>query len=183
MTTELINPHGDIEVASKLCSYIDNRKNELAASADELLANITAMNWNDPQNKAAIDDLSDAVEDLRESGKKLVQAVCAESEAQRIITQIDSRLWSYSSKADPNCAYAMLADKIKAIKVKVAAFKASALPPVKPRSFVLRIDATDAQIKKVCDAAVKAGAVVGACTTPQSDKAVRDIQKWFEANI
>jgi len=180
---QLANPRGNIETATKLCDFISERKREIEKSADALLSNLTADNWNDAQTKSAIEDLAECVEDLRESGKKLVRAVVAETEAQRVLTQIDARLWSYSTKADPNCAYAVLSDKLKAIKAKVAEFKAATLPPVKPRSFVMRIDATDDQIKKICAAAVKAGATIGACTTPQSDKAVRDIQKWFEANI
>lgn len=177
------NPRGNREVASVMCGFINRRKAELLETARNTLDGITADNWKDPQTKAAIEDLADAVEDLRETGKKLVKAVVAETEAQSVLTQIDSRLWNYSTKADPECAYAKLSAVLKEIKAKVAAFKEAATPAAPARSFVVRIDATDKQFAKVADAATKAGCPFSAFATPQSDKAVKQIAKWFEENI
>lgn len=183
MTTEitLANPRGNMEVAAKLCSYINERKRELL---DEIAAvEITADNYASPEVKAKVDGLADAVEDLRAKGKELVKTVCAETEAQRVLTQIDSRLWSFSTKADPECAYAKLSAALKQAKAKIAEFKAANEPPVPKHTYLVRITCTDKALDKVLKAAAKDGAEDIMWCVPQSDKAVKAAQKLFEENV
>lgn len=179
----ITNPRGSIETATAICAFINRRKTELAEVADTIAERITAENFADPQNADAIAELAEAVEDLRDSGKALVKEVCVATEAQRVLTQIDARLWSYSTKADPTCAYAVLSEKLKAIKAKVAAFKAAALPPAPKHTYVLKLTATDAAMNKIVKAAVKEGADGVLVASAQSDKAVKQIVKWFEENV
>jgi hypothetical protein len=98
------------------------------------------------------------------------------------LTAIDSRLWSYSTKADPACAYAKLDAAFKALKGKVDELKAAALPPEPVHSYVVRMTCTDKALAAVMKAAQKAGASDLYAASAQSDKAVKDINKWFEAN-
>ena len=183
MTTEitLANPRGNIETATKLCGFINERKRELL---DEIAAlEITADNYASPEVKAKLDAFADAVEDLRARGKKLVEAVCAATEAQRVLTQIDSRLWSFSTKADPMCAYALLSSALKAAKAKVAEFEAANEPPAPKHTYLVRLTCTDKVLDKVLKAAQKDGAEGVVWCAPQTDEAVKAAQRIFEENV
>lgn len=183
MTTEitLTNPRGDIEASTRLCKYINDRKREIL---DEFAAlEITADNFASPEVTEKIDALGDAVEDLRAKGKALVKAVCAETMAQAVLTQIDSRLWSFSTKADPNCAYAQLSAALKDAKAKVASFKAASIPAAPTHTYLVRMTCTDAALAKVLKAADKEGASGVLWCIPQTDKAVKAAQKIFEENV
>lgn len=177
------NPHGNLEAAQRMCAYILQRGSELEKSADAIT--VTAENYNDPQTKAAIEDLGEAVEDLRESGKKLIGQVLDETEAKRVITQIDPRLYTYSTKSDPNAVYTRLSKKHKELKDAVKKFKDAAKP--KERSFkrVMIFDATESQFAKIVDAMIKAG--IPACgdaailTKPEHIERVNKVIKAVQA--
>lgn len=183
MTTEITiaNPRGNIDAATAMCDYINERKREILAQFGEL--EITEGNYNSPDVTNKIVELADAVEDLRNSGKKLVKAVCSDTEALRVITQIDTRLWSYSSRPDPNCAYALLSSALKEAKNKIAVFKAKSEPQKPVHTYLVRMTCTDAVLEKVMKAAKNEGAFDIMWCSPQSDKAVKAAQKLFEENV
>ena len=183
MTTEITieNPRGNIDAATAMCNYINERKREILAQFREL--EITEGNYNSPDVTNKIAELADAVEDLRNRGKELVKAVCSDTEALRVITQIDTRLWSYSSKSDPYCAYALLSSALKEAKDKIAVFKAKSEPQKPAHTYLVRITCTDDVLGKVLKDAVKKGAVDIVWCSPQSDKAVKAAQKLFEENV
>ena len=156
----LVNPQGNLETAQSLVKYVNDRRDEVLAEIEACAAKVNADNYATPEVAAEVKRLKEVVEDLRDKGKKLVAEVCAATEAQRVLTAIDSRLWSYSTKADPACAYAKLDAAFKALKGKVDELKAAALPPEPVHSYASDLYAASAQ----------------------SDKAVKDINKWFEAN-
>ena len=183
MTTEITiaNPRGNIDAAKAMCHYINERKREILADFETL--EITADNYNSQEVTEKIDALKNAVPELRDKGKELVKAVCSDTEALRVITQIDTRLWSYSSKSDPNCAYAILSSALKEAKDKIAVFKAKAEPKKPVHTYLVRITCTDDVLGKVLKDAVKKGAVDIVWCVPQSDKAVKAAQKLFEENV
>lgn len=183
MTTEITiaNPRGNIDAATAMCNYINRRKLEILADFERL--EITADNYNSQEVTEKIDALKNAVEELRDKGKELVKAVCSDTEALRVITQIDTRLWSYSSKSDPNCAYAILSSALKEAKDKIAVFKAKSEPQKPAHTYLVRITCTDDVLGKVLKDAVKKGAVDIVWCSPQSDKAVKAAQKLFDENV
>lgn len=178
----LANPQGNLETAQSLVKFVNARRDEVLAEIEACAAKVNADNYATPEVAAEVKRLKEVVEDLRDKGKKLVAEVCAATEAQRVLTAIDSRLWSYSTKADPACAYAKLDAAFKALKGKVDELKAAALPPEPVHSYVVRMTCTDKALAAVMKAAQKAGVSDLYAASAQSDKAVKDINKWFEAN-
>ena len=178
----LVNPQGSLEKSMQLVAYINARRDEVLAQIEAAENAIDETNYDSKETRDELSRLADIVEDLRDKGKKLVAEVCAATEAQRVITAIDARLWSYSTKADPACAYAKLDAAFKALKGKVDELKAAALPPEPVHSYVVRMTCTDKALAAVMKAAQKAGASDLYAASAQSDKAVKDINKWFEAN-
>jgi len=142
------NPKGSVEVAQEICRWIETRKKEVMAAAEAIV--VTADNYKDAQTKDAIDELAEMVEDLRDRGKKLVETVVAETEAKRVLTAIDSRLWSYSTKYDPNCAYAVLSARLKELKAQVKAFKDANTPKAPVRAVPILLYANDAGVADLC---------------------------------
>lgn len=56
--------------------------------------------------------------------------------------------------------------------------------PAEPvHTYCIRVSCTDSVLNKVVKSAVKAGAGEVIVASPQSDKAVKTIQKWFEENV
>lgn len=178
----LVNPQGSLEKSMQLVAYINARRDEVLAQIEAAENAIDETNYDSKETRDELSRLADIVEDLRDKGKKLVAEVCAATEAQRVLTAIDSRLWSYSTKADPACAYAKLDAAFKALKGKVDGLKAAALPPEPVHSYVVRMTCTDKALAAVMKAAQKAGAADLFAASAQSDKAVKDINRWFEAN-
>lgn len=176
----LVAPNGNAEIADALCAYIHKRKNEIR---EQIAAVKVGPNtWNSDEVKSALKSLKDAIEDLRDKGKRLVADVCAATDAQRVLSQIDSRLWSFKAKADPMCAYAVLDAEYKALKARVDEFKAAALPPMPKHTYVAKITATDAQLQKLAKAAQNEGVDEFFYASAQSDKAVKQIAAWFKEN-
>lgn len=178
----LVNPQGSLEKSMQLVAYINARRDEVLAQIEAAENAIDETNYDAKETRDELSRLADIVEDLRDKGKKLVAEVCAATEAQRVLTAIDSRLWSYSTKADPACAYAKLDAAFKALKGKVDELEAAALPPEPVHSYVVRMTCTDKALAAVMKAAQKAGVSDLYAASAQSDKAVKDINKWFEAN-
>jgi hypothetical protein len=166
--------------AQALCDYIHARKGELMGAIARV--EVTAENWNSESVKDALETLKDAVEDLREKGKALVAEVCAQTDMQRVLSQIDSRLWSFKAKADPLCAYSVLSNAYKELKAKVDEFKAANTPPEPTHTYVIKLTATDKALGNIAKAAKKEGAADLCWASAQSDKAVKQIAKWFEEN-
>lgn len=156
----LVNPAGDVDKAMGLVRYITARQDEVLAQIAAADAAIDEHNYASEETAAELKRLADIVEDLRERGKALVKEVCAATQAQMVLTAIDSRLWSYSTKADPRCAYAKLSAALKGLKAKVAAFKEADRPKVPVRAIALVIYATDKGAADLC-AKIKAGKVAG----------------------
>ena len=156
----LANPAGNMEAALALCRYVRTRKDELLKEIEAATEAVTAENYASAETATMVKMLADTVEDLRDKGKELVREVVAATEAQRVLTAIDARLWNYSSKADPACAYAQLSAAVKALKAKVAGFKSEAKSKVPTRAVALVLYATDAGVAKLADD-IKAGKVKG----------------------
>ena len=97
-TTDIALPMGNEEKAVAACAEIRRREAEILAEIEAV--EVTADNWNSADVRDALSALGEAVEDIRERGKRAVAEVCARTELQRVLTQIDSRLWSYKAKAD-----------------------------------------------------------------------------------
>ncbi len=177
----IVNPRGNVEVASAMCKFINERRREILAQFAAL--KITAKNYKSPEVVEAVDKLADAIEDLRAKGKSLVKAVCAETEVMRVLTQIDSRLWSYSTKADPACAYARLSEALKRAREKIAEFKAADTPPTPSHTYIVRITCADKQLDKLIKAAIKDGATDVAFCEPRGEKSVKVVKRLFEDNV
>lgn len=176
---ELINPRGDAETSVQLCEWIHARKLEILREADAI--KVTPENWNSSEVKDGIKHLSDIVEDLRDKGKALVREVLAEADAQRVITQIDPRLWNYSTKPDPLCVYAQLSARLKALKDAVAEQKELHTPKPPAHTYVIQAMMTDKDLAAVVKVLEKCGAQYR-YQVPQSDAAARLIEKYFENN-
>ena len=151
-TTEmtLALPMGNIEKAQQLCAYINGRKSEILKEIEAADAALTDENAASKETAAELKRLDGIIEDLRDKGKKLVEEACALTEAQRVLTAIDSRLWSFSSKADPNCAYAVLSDALKNLKAKVKDIKERQLPKTPVRAIPVVLYATDKGFNDLC---------------------------------
>lgn len=185
MTNEitLVNPAGNIEKAKELVHFINERRDEVLAQIKAADAAIDADNAGSKETAAELKRLAEIVEDLRERGKALVADVCAATEAQRVLTAIDSRLWSYSTKADPLSAYAVISSALKELKAKVAELKAAKEPPKPKHTYILKLTCEDKALTAVLKAAEKAGAADVCWASAQSDKAVKQIAAWFENNM
>ena len=94
-----------------------------------------------------------------------------------------SNIHLYSSKSDPNCAYAILSSALKEAKNKIAVFKAKSEPKKPAHTYLVRITCTDDVLDKVLKDAVKKGAFDIVWCSPQSDKAVNAAQRIFEENV
>lgn len=179
-STELINPRGDAETAERLCDWIHQRKMEIIGDFSKV--EVTEQNWNSKDLKDEVKRLSDVVEDLRDKGKQLVAHVLAETEAQRVVTQIDPRLWTYSTKSDPLCVYAQLSARLKELKDAIQAQKDAHTPPAPRHTYVIQAELTDADLKAVLKAMDKVGASYR-YAAPQSDKAAKAVAKFFDENL
>lgn len=179
-TGALVAPNGNAEIADALCAYIHRRKDEIRAEIGAV--KVTDDNWNSDAVKDALANLKKAVDDLRDKGKRLVQDVCAATDAQRVLTQIDARLWNFKTKADPACAYAVLDAEYKELKAKVDEFKAAATPPKPKHTYVAKMTCDDDALAAIAKAAQKAGVDEFFYAAAQSDRAVKQIAEWFEAN-
>lgn len=178
--TDIALPMGNEEKAVAACAEIRRREAEILADIEAV--EVTAENWNSAEVKDALANLNDAVEEIREAGKRAVAEVCARTELQRVLTQIDARLWSFKAKADPNCTYARLQAAYKALKAKVDAFREAATPPAPTHTYILALTLTDKALDAVFKAVAKAGGEVCAWCAPQSDAAVAKFQKLIAAN-
>lgn len=176
----LESPRGNIEVAQAACAFIRAREAELLERIGQI--EVTAENYKSKQTTAAVKELADAVEDIREQGKRLIERVCAETEAQRVLTQIDSRLWSFSTKADEGCTYAKLSAALKDIKAKIAEFKEADTPAAPTHTYIFAVTTTDKGLEKVVKCLEKEAQGGYQYCTPQSDKALKAIQRFFEEN-
>ena len=134
-------PPNSAETATAVASLIVRRTRELASQIRAL--EVTADNYNSPEVKAVIDNTSDAIEDIRERGKTLIKAVLDATNTRAIIHQIDQRLYTYSTKQDPDCAYSKLSALLKEKKDAIKAFKLANAPAVPVRAVALLIYATD----------------------------------------
>ena len=179
----LVNPQGNLETAQSLVKFVNDRRDEVLAEIEACAAKVNADNYATPEVAAEVKRLKEVVEDLRDKGKKLVAEVCAATEAQRVITAIDARLWSYSTKADPACAYAKISAAFKALKDRVAKIKADHTPPAPMHTYCVKLTATDKALAKIVKAAEKEGAVDVCWATAQSDAACDEIAAWFKANM
>lgn len=164
----LENPNGNLEKAEAICSAILKRRDEIAADID---ANpVTADNWNSPETEAKTKELESAIEDLRERGKKLVAKIIEETCAFPIITAIDNRLVTYSTKKDPCSAYGSLSRRLDERKDIVKQFKLANMPVEPTERWLLGVTMTNTQKKAVLKAIEKTGAVVE-YTEKQKDEA------------
>lgn len=176
----IVNPAGNLEIAQGICHAIVERKREILADFDTV--EVTDDNWKSPELKAKVESLAAAVKDLRERGKQLVKDVVSATEAQRILTQIDSRLWSYSTKGDPESAYYQLSTRLKELKAKIAEMKEKNSTPLPKHTYVIKVTATDKAFVKALEAIEKEGCEDVAYAAAQSDKAVKQLIKWFDEN-
>lgn len=177
----LANPCGSLERAVALTAYIQEREREIAQEGGELLAHMNEMTLAD--QKAAVKGFAKIVEDLRDGGKNLIKMILEDSEALRVIRQIDSRLFTYSTKIDPLSTYGKLANMVKEMKSKVEAEEKKLEAQMPLHTYLARITCTDAGLKKILDAAKKANAQDILVCIPQTDKAVKAAMKLFEENV
>ena len=146
----LTNPQGNMEKAQDLVRFVNMRRDEVLAEIEAVAAKVTPDNYKDAEIADEVKRLKDVVEDLRERGKKLVAEVCAATEAQRVLTAIDSRLWSYSTKADPASAYGKISAAYKSLTAKIAEFKAADTPAMPTRACAIVLYATDKGVADLC---------------------------------
>lgn len=156
----LENPQGNMKKAQELIRYVKLRRDEILGEIAAAKAAVDAENFDSKEIAAEVKRLAEIVEDLRERGKELVKDVCAATEAQRVLTAIDSRLWSYSTKADPDSAYGRLSAALKELKAKVAAFKEANRPKEPVRAVAVVLYATDKGVADLC-AKIKGGKIAG----------------------
>lgn len=146
----LVNPQGNMEKAMGLVRLINARRDEVLSEIEAVSAKVTPDNYKDAAIAEEVKRLKDVVEDLREHGKRLVADVCAATEAQRVLTAIDSRLWNYSTKCDPASAYGKISAAYKSLTAKIAEFKDAATPKMPTRACAVVLYATDKAIADLC---------------------------------
>lgn len=175
----LTNPRGSLEIANAAVEWIQNRADEILGEMRVL--EIRPDNYREKSVKDAVATFKKQIEDLRENGKKMVEKVLEETEALRVITAIDNRLWTYSTRQDPGSAYARLSAELKVLTDRIDEFKSADEPPAPRHAWVIQAELTDAELKKVLAMIGK----TGCChrwALPQSDKAARAIDSFFNTN-
>ena len=106
--------------------------------------------------------------------KQLREALLAISGFKSVVVQMKGA----KTRIDPLSVRGKFAEIIKACRERIDAEK-----PAKPvHTYVIRLTCTDKVLMSVVKAAQKAGAVDVVSATAQSDKAVKQIAAWFEAN-
>lgn len=175
---EIINPQGSVERAQAIVAAIQRREGELLEELGRV--KITADNYNAPAVKARVKELADAIEDLRNRGKSLVETVCEATEAKRVLTQIDPRLWSYSTKGDAGSTYAKLSARLKELKGAMADFKAAADAAKPKHTRLVMFEATEAQMDKVAAAIEKVGIVAGGGVTITKPAHIERVKRVIE---
>ena len=146
----LANPQGNVETAMNLVRFVNARRDEVLAEIEAASAKVTPDNYKSDEIKNEVKRLKEIIEDLRDRGKKLVAEVCEQTEAMRVLTAIDARLWNYSNKADPECAYAKLDAAFKALKLKIDEIKTANTPQVPTRACAVVLYATDEGVADLC---------------------------------
>lgn len=153
-------PPTSADAAAQIANIIVARTRELAGRIRAV--EVTAENYRDPTVRGVIDETAEAVEDIRERGKKLVKAVLEKTDALRVVTQIDPRLYTFSTKQDPDCAYSKLAALVAEKKKQIKAFAEADKPKEPVRTVALVLYATDKGVADLCGK-IKAGKVAGVC--------------------
>lgn len=106
--------------------------------------------------------------------KQLREALLALSGFKSVVVQMKGA----KARIDPLSVRGKFAEIIKACRERIDAEK-----PAEPiHTYVIRLTCTDKALMSVVKAAAKYGAADVATATAQSDKAVRQIAAWFEAN-
>ena len=119
----------------------------------------------------ATEDDDDALLDYE---KQLREALLAISGFKSVVVQMKGA----KARIDPLSVRGKFAEIIKACRERIDAEK-----PAEPvHSYVVRMTCTDKALAAVMKAAQKAGVSDLYAASAQSDKAVKDINKWFEAN-
>ena len=111
---------------------------------------------------------------LLDYNKEMLDALLALSGFKAVQTQLKGA----KARIDPASVRGVLAEMLKALKAREDAEKI-VLPPA---TWVVRIEANEDQMKKIIAAATEAGATGILPAKAQTDKAVKQIVKWFEEN-
>lgn len=143
-------PRGDKELATRIVSAIVTRTREIAAMLDAI--KITKRNFASPAVAEAVENATEAAEDIRDRAKKLIRAALDATDAAGVVNQIDPRLMTYSTKQDPLSAYSQICDRLKKLKAQIKEYRDAERPAVPVRAVALVIFATD---KGAADLAAK----------------------------
>ena len=143
-------PRGDKELATRIATAIVTRTREIAATLDAI--KITRRNFASPAVSEAVENATEAAEDIRDRAKKLVRAALEATGGDAVVNQIDPRLITYSTRQDPLSAYSQISDRLKKLKAEIKEYRDAERPAVPVRAVALVIYATD---KGAADLAAK----------------------------
>lgn len=143
-------PRGDTELATRIASAIVTRTREIAAMLDAI--KITKRNFASPAVAEAVENATEAAEDIRGRAQKLIRAALDATDAAGVVNQIDPRLMTYSTRQDPLSAYSQISDRLKKLKAQIKEYRDAERPAVPVRAVALVIFATD---KGAADLAAK----------------------------
>lgn len=146
--SEINNPNGNIELATKIRGYIIEREHNIATDIGALLA---AINEGMPLKEAAanVKNCEKLVDDLNSVGKQLRRKVCDDTGASIILAQIDSRLLTGSTKTDADSSLVKLSAMIKECKAAIATRKEAEEPAAPVREIPVLLYATDEAVRKL----------------------------------
>lgn len=184
-TGALILPNGNTEIAEALCAYVHARTMEITTAISAIVVSDETMGTSSAKKdtKAKFSELSKVVESLRDAGKSLMERSAAATDAKRVISQIDNRLWSYSTKVEPTSAYGILSAALKAKKEEIAAWEDAHTPPAPTHTYCIQVQCTDKGLKDLVKALEKVAPGAYRYDAPQSDRQFEALDKWFEANV
>jgi hypothetical protein len=145
----------------------DERRKDFDALGDVATADIGDV-------KLVYKSLEEDDDALLDFEKKLNAALLDLSGFKAVVVQMKGA----KARIDPMSVRGKFAEMAKALKARVDAEK-----PAEPvHTYCIKLTCTDKTLAAVMKAAQKAGASDLFAAAAQSDKAVKDINKWFEAN-
>lgn len=132
-------------------------------------------------DEAPIVAVKDCRKAIQEADDKLKDFDCGVKSALLALSGFDAYIVQTKgtgSRIDPLSVRGKLAEMIKALKAREDAEK-----PADPvHSYVIKLTCTDSVLSSTIKAAQKAGAIDVYATSPQTDKAAKTINAWFDEN-
>lgn len=167
MTTELqlVNPRNDAELVAKMRQHIMDIQATCVAEIDAATADIEANGLGE-HVKSAFDDAKDA---LADGGKAFVGGILKEVGADAVLVQLTA-------------TQTAVREAVKRYEAAWTKAKEASAPPEPTHTYAFQIEATDKALAALLKHLAKSG-VKYRYSAPQSDKAFKALDRWFEENM